>query len=197
MRRLEQDVLPLAVELGGEEAHPRGVAAGTCQRTDQPRPDHVLGDGNDRNSRRRQLGGANGRVPAAQDDIDLGVDQPPREISKLLGAQSIAIGLEILTQHKPEPPQLVKKRHIMGSVASTGDQCAEAVRPARLLRPRCERPAEHAEDERNAAHGRAPRDHAITSSAHVPMPPSVLRTTIRSRASSVCIAPLKLWDAAV
>src|SRR5262245_54111669 len=72
---LDQDVLSLAVKLGGEDADPRRVAIWPGKRFYQSLSDHIVCDPDDRNRFGRLLYGANRDAPAGIDDIGLGFDQ--------------------------------------------------------------------------------------------------------------------------
>src|SRR6266404_9092797 len=71
--QLDQDLLALAIEFGAQQADPGGVAAGTCHGLNEAFADHVFGDGENGDRRRRLLHHANGGTRAAEDDIDLGL----------------------------------------------------------------------------------------------------------------------------
>jgi len=84
--RLHENFLAFAVKLGGENGDARGVAVGLGKRVHESLPNHVVGGGEDRNLARCPLRGANGRVSAGQDDIDLGFHQLGRMFPELLDA---------------------------------------------------------------------------------------------------------------
>jgi hypothetical protein len=70
-----QDFEPLHVELGGENTHPGGVAAGSRQARRELAADHVVGHADDRDDLRRALRRSDGGVAEADDEIDILGDQ--------------------------------------------------------------------------------------------------------------------------
>lgn len=124
------------------------------------------------------LGGTNGRVPTAQNDIDLGGDQSPGDIREPLRAEPVAarIDVEVLAQREPDLPQLLEERDILWRIPGTCEQGAEAVDPARFLRALYDRQGKGAEGKRHVAQDGAARDHAITWS-----PASAANAAVSSR----------------
>src|SRR5262245_361408 len=140
---LDQEILPFAVQLGGQNTHSRRVAAGLGQRAHQSCPYHVVGYCKDRNRRRRLLSGANCDISGAKNDIGFRFNQLHRNVPKVLGARSIAapIDRKVLTLDEAELAQLVEKRGIMRGVARTRGQATEPIGSPRLLRSQLERPS--------------------------------------------------------
>src|SRR5262249_9006675 len=126
-------------------------------------PNHIRGEGEDRNLGRRLPRGANGSVSARQDDIDLSFHQLGRMFLELLDPQSITAPIddEILAPDEAEPPQFAKERDMKGRIAWTGEHATETINPSGLLGPRRERPRRGPTDERDEL---VPF-HSITSSA--------------------------------
>jgi hypothetical protein len=71
-KSLQENFLPLAVELGGEKRDARRVAAGLGQRAHEPLANHVVGQGEDRDLGDRPLRGANRRVSTDPNYVDAG-----------------------------------------------------------------------------------------------------------------------------
>src|SRR5262245_32576247 len=67
--RLNENLLPLAVELRGKNCDAGGVATGLGERTHEALVEHVIGESQDWNACSRTLRGANRRISARQDDI--------------------------------------------------------------------------------------------------------------------------------
>ncbi len=133
---LDQDLLTFAVEFGGEQADPGCVAAVASHRADQSRPDHILGNPENRDRRRRLLHGTNSNIPANQNDIDPCFDELRRNFGKLFDAQSKStrVDRQVLALDEAQPPKLVKKRNKKRRIAWTGEQAAEMINSSRLLK---------------------------------------------------------------
>ena len=109
---LDQDLLSFAVKLGREDADTCCIAAGPGQRVHQPLPDHILGNAEDRNGRRRLLCSANSRISGCINDIDLGFDQLRHKFRNQINAQCICapIDCEILALDEAKPPKFIEHR---------------------------------------------------------------------------------------
>ena len=118
---LHQDFLPLAIKLGGKDAHAGRIAAGLDQRPHQSLPDHVVSYGEDRNRCFRPLCGVSGNIPAAHNDINLGFDQLHRMFRELLDTQIITLRInhKVLALDEAEPSQLLEECEMMRCVAWT------------------------------------------------------------------------------
>jgi hypothetical protein len=108
---IEQQFLPFAVEVAGEDADPRRIAARTGERGDYARTDHIVGDGEDGDGLRRRPGGANGRLSGAQDGVHLGGGELRRDRRILLvwGRETPAVDREVATLDEAEPAKLVEE----------------------------------------------------------------------------------------
>jgi hypothetical protein len=73
-QRLHQDLLTLAVKLGGQDADACGIAARLGKRAHKSGPDHIVGKRENRDRRGRLLCSADGSISADQDHIDLSFD---------------------------------------------------------------------------------------------------------------------------
>src|SRR5262249_6529836 len=160
---LNENFLPLAVKLGGENSDARRIAAGFGERSHESLPNHVVGQWEDRNLSRRPLRGANGRISARQDDIDLSIDQLGRVFFKLLDAQPVTarIDREVLALDEAKPPELVKERDMIWCIAWAGEHATKSINPSRFLRACRKRPRRRAAESQDEL---APF-HSITSSA--------------------------------
>jgi hypothetical protein len=138
----QQDFLPLAVKLGGEDADARRIAARLGERGHEARSDHIVRAGKDRNDLRRLLRGANGRFTCANDEIHFGPDDCRRVVRKLVDAQSktVIVDHKILPIDETVRLHRVEKRGILRRLAWTQMQITEAINTTRLLRARSERP---------------------------------------------------------
>src|SRR5262249_23905311 len=102
----------------------------------------------------RALGGSNGGVPGTHNEIDLGVDEFPRDVSKSLGGLSVSTRVNF--HHEAHPPQLLEKHDILRRTTRKGGQVAQAVRSARLLGAGGRRQKRDAEGERKLPKGGTP-----------------------------------------
>jgi hypothetical protein len=133
-------VLPLAVELGGEEADPGRIATRIGQRTYEDLAVDILGATEDRDRRRCLLRGANGGSPPTKDDIDLGHDQFCRMLRDLVGSEPM--DLPVLILDETAPAQRVTQRGRTERITWHGIQGADAIGPSRLLSAYRHLPAE-------------------------------------------------------
>jgi len=94
------------------------------------------------NGLRRLLCGANIRIAATVDDVDVGFDELRGMLGKLVGVQAVPtlVDPQILPGDEALPFQLVEQGDVMRRAARTKMQAAEAIGPARLLGVRAERP---------------------------------------------------------
>jgi hypothetical protein len=151
--RLDQDFLPLAVELGGEQADPGRVTAGAGQRVHQSGSDHIVRKSEDRNCRGRLLCGANAEIPTGRNDIDPRFDQFRRKFRNQFNTLSVLMPIdrEVLALDEAGPPKFFEHRDVLRCSTWTGEQAAKAIRPSGLLRtcgerPRGRRVAEHRDE---------------------------------------------------
>jgi len=111
-KEIDEDFLALAVELGCEDADAGDIAVGMGQGAHQAFAYHIVGRGDDGNSRCRGLHGTDRSGPAAQDGIGSGLDPLLHDGGELLIAavETAAIDYEILAFHETLLAQLVEKR---------------------------------------------------------------------------------------
>jgi hypothetical protein len=189
--QLDQKLLALAVEFGGEDAEPSRVAAGMGHRAHQPGAEHIVGHSEDRDRRSGLLGGANCRVSVeCHDDIDRDFGQLYCNFRVLVDAQSKFPRTErterqVLTLDEAVPPKLVEKRDILRLSerldAWKAVKTADAIDSSRLLCAQLERPGESCPaEERDEM---APVDHSISSSARA----RAARGTLRARALAIWV----------
>ena len=148
---LDQDFLPLAVKFGRKDADTCCIAAGPGQRIYQSRPDHILGNPEDRNRCRRLLCRTNCGITADINVIDMGFDQACHKFGNQINAPSIVAPFdrEVLALDEAKPPKFIERREPIGRIAWTDGHAAEAISPARFLRQRSERPCDTRANERD------------------------------------------------
>jgi len=162
--QLDQEFLPLAVELGGKDADPCCVAAGVGHRAHQSGPNHVVGKPEDWNRRGGPLGGTNCRISASQNDIDPSVDQLHSNFRELAGAQSVSawIDRQVLALGEAPPPQLLEQSNLR-RLTRIVVQAAETIGSPRLLPVQLQWPSQNCTGrDRNEF---APIYHSMTSLA--------------------------------
>src|ERR1700730_15199296 len=110
-QEVHENLLSFAVEIGRQNAEPRGVRAGTGKRARQACADHVIGERHDGNGRRGSLRRANRGVAAAQDRVGAGADDLGGDGGKSIVAriEAAAIDRKILSLDESLPGKLLKK----------------------------------------------------------------------------------------
>jgi hypothetical protein len=173
--RINQNVLPLAVEFRGQDADAGDVAAGSRKRWHQPLPDHVVTERYNRNRFGQFLERACPDTrPDIPNDIGCQFDNLRRQRWPRFVAQAEAArrNCKVLTLDESQQAQLIEERGYHRRVAQLTDHDTEAIDTARPLRARRKRPSR----------GRAAQEcdevaplHSITSSARVRRLSEILR----------------------
>jgi hypothetical protein len=148
--RLNENFLPLAVELRGKNCDAGGIALGLGERAHEALVEHVIGESQDWDACSRTLRGANRCISARQDDIHASFHQIVRMALHSLRQQreTSCIDYEILAFDEAKPPQFIEQREIMRCIARARKQAAEAINAPGLLAARRERPRSRTADER-------------------------------------------------
>ena len=91
-------------------------------------------------------------IPADKNDIDMGLDQVRHKFGNQINALSVVapIDREVLALDEARPPKFIERHEPIGRIAWTVGHAAEAISPARFLRPHSERPrSRHTADKRD------------------------------------------------
>src|SRR5262249_4864379 len=149
--RLNENFLPLAVELRGKNCDAGGVATGLGERTHEALVEHVIGESQDWDACSRTVPGANRCIAGRQDAIHASFHQIGRMALHSLRQQRETgrIDYEILAFDEAEPPQFIKQREIMRCIARARKQAAEAINASGLLSACRERPHGRAAEQRD------------------------------------------------
>jgi len=110
-RHLDQDVLPFAVEFGGEQTDAGDIAPRVRKRRHQSLADHVLGHTDDRHAAGDGLNRSQGRCRAGDDRIGRRTDQGRRPFAQIVvdGLEATRNDSEISSLDKPIEPQFVEQ----------------------------------------------------------------------------------------